>query len=77
MLAIQEELRAVENHRAHSPIKPNEETEELKVEINTFVWTHAPRSMSLGDADDLALALYSLFGQLHEGKTLKEIAERK
>jgi hypothetical protein len=34
---------------------------DLKVEINTFVWAHAPADMPLGKADDLACEIFGLF----------------
>ena len=35
--------------------------ENLKVEINNFVWMYAPKSMTLDEADDLSLKIYDLF----------------
>lgn len=34
---------------------------DLKVEINTFVWGHAPDAMPLGKADELACKIFELF----------------
>lgn len=33
----------------------------LKVEINTFIWMHAPSDMPLGKADELACKVFELF----------------
>jgi hypothetical protein len=34
---------------------------QLKVEINTFVWSHAPDAMPLGKADEMACKIFELF----------------
>lgn len=44
---------------------PNEQFENLKVKINTFVWVNARESLTLGKADDLAMAILQLFAD-HE-----------
>jgi len=51
----------------------NEETmndeENLKVEINTFVWMHAPKEMTLGAADDMACKIFQMFMEAREKAT--------
>ena len=34
---------------------------DLKCEINTFIWSHAPSTMPLGKADELACKIFELF----------------
>jgi len=40
----------------------------------TMLWKMLPASIKLGDADDLATAIYSIISQLYEGKSLRDIA---
>ncbi len=40
--------------------------DQLKVEINTFVWMHAPAAMPLGEADKLALNILGLILEARE-----------
>lgn len=37
-----------------------EDESQLKVEINTFIWMHAPKEMTLGDADDMACKIFEM-----------------
>lgn len=37
-----------------------DDEDQLKVEINTFVWMHAPAEMPLGKADELACRIFLL-----------------
>lgn len=38
-----------------------DDTEQLKITINTFVWMNAPGGMTLDAADSLASEIYRLF----------------
>jgi hypothetical protein len=46
----------------------------LKIEINTFVWTHAPDEMTLGKADEMACKIFELFLQAREALRSQECA---
>lgn len=50
-----------------------EETENLKIVINTFLWSNLPESATLGDADDLACALLFIIEDMQQGKKLADI----
>ena len=41
--------------------KQMDDENQLKVEINMFVWSHAPDEMPLGKADELACKILELF----------------
>lgn len=38
-----------------------DDVEQLKIAINTFVWSHAPGAMPLEKADDMACKILELF----------------
>jgi hypothetical protein len=42
----------------------------LKIEINTFVWGHAPGDMRLDKADELACKIFELFLEARQGKAV-------
>lgn len=77
MQAMMNELQKIHAVQKRLGDKEKEMPLELKADINNFLWSNLPMNTLLGDADDLALALYSIIGQMYEGKTLKEIAQRK
>lgn len=52
--------------------KQMDDENELKVQINTFVWTHAPNEMTLGKADEMACKILELFIEARESLRTKE-----
>lgn len=42
----------------------DEKLDELKREINNFLWVNLPRSATLGEADNVAVEVHSLVSRL-------------
>lgn len=70
-----DELKRASVQRRLKALDEMVEPDDLKVRINEFLWGHLPESTTLGDADDLACAIYVIIGKLRFGKTIQEIAQ--
>lgn len=55
--------------------KQMDDENQLKVEINTFVWTHAPDGLTLGKADELACKILDLFIEARESVRTQNVSE--